>query len=246
MPLVSTRALILQGFPYSDTSRILRILSPEVGVRSVIAKGALRPKSRFGGVLDSFTEGTAQFFLKEGRELHTLNGFDLVRSRQNIGRSLEAFAGASLIAELVLRFGTDEPQPDLFAVVSRALDALGESASESAGWVALDAVWQVVALLGYEPHLEACVACGRPIATDEVTRFDVSGGGVACTDCRPRGRLVDPAARLALGAMVAGGAARPADVDWSLQRSLLRAFLTMHLTMDRPLRSLDLFVEALG
>jgi DNA repair protein RecO (recombination protein O) len=243
VPLVSTRAVILQTFPYSDTSRILRFLSEDLGVRSVVAKGALRPKSRFGGLLEPFTEGQVEFFLKEGKDLHTLSGFDLLRSRQAIGRNLAAFTGASLIAELVLRYGTEESHPELFESVSDALDALGAAEGDHA-WRALAGVWHIVALLGYEPELAACVVCGRTVPEDEPTRFDVDAGGIACTSCRPRGRIIEPGPRASIQAMVRGVAPGPPD-DWSLHRALLRAFLTSHLVSDRPLRSLDLFVEEL-
>jgi len=244
--LVSTRALILQTFPYSDTSKIVRFLSAEVGVRSVIAKGALRPRSRFGGLLEPFAEGDAQFFLKEGRDLHTLTGFDLTRSRQAIGRNLTAFAGCSLMAELALRFGTDEPQPALFHAIRGALERVIAPDSTGAAAAALTGVWQIVAILGYEPQLDGCVVCARAVSADEPTRFDMVAGGVACTTCRPTGRLVDPVTRDSVAAMLAGRADVGSGSDWSLHRALLRAFLATHLSSEQPLRSLDLFIEELG
>jgi DNA repair protein RecO (recombination protein O) len=244
VPLISARAVILQTFPYSDTSKILRFLSEDLGVRSVVAKGALRPRSRFGGLLEPFTEGQVEFFLKEGRDLHTLSGFDLLRGRQNIGRNLAAFTGASLIAELVLRFGTEESHPELFHAVTHTLDEVG-AAEENHAWRALAGVWHIVALLGYEPELAVCVVCGRPVGDDEATRFDVDAGGIACVSCRPRGRMIEPATRAVIQEMVRGGGGSGPPGDWSLHRALLRAFLTSHLVSDRPLRSLDLFLEEL-
>jgi DNA repair protein RecO (recombination protein O) len=244
VPLITTRAVILQAFPYSDTSKILRILSPELGIRSLMAKGAMRPKSRFGGILELFTEGHAQFVLKDGRDLHTLTGFDLVRSRQALGHNLAAFAGASLIAEIVLRFGTEESHPDLFEAILAALDRTGE-AGEDAACAALAGVWHVVALLGYEPELASCVGCGRQVADDESTRFDVASGGIACTLCKREGRMVEPRARRALQEMVLGRAVRSCGEDASLHRALLRAFLSSHLGLDKPLRALELFTEEL-
>jgi DNA repair protein RecO (recombination protein O) len=244
VPLVSTRAVVLQGFPYGETSKILRILSAEYGVRSVIAKGAMRPRSRFGGLLDPFTEGEAHLVLKEGRELHTLGGFDLIRARRGIGRNFAAFSGASLLVEVVLRCGTDEPQPDVFSAVVTTLDDLAALENDHP-WTALGGVWQVVALLGYEPELTHCVVCGRRIADDEETRFDVRAGGIACTDCRPKGRLVPARARRELHGMIAGHRITPEDLHRGLHRSLLVAFLSEHLTVERPLRSLDLFLDEL-
>lgn len=245
MPLVSTRALVLQTFQYGDTSKILRLYTLEHGLRSAIAKGAQRPRSRFGGVLEPFTEGQASIFLKEGRDLHTLSGFDLLRSRQQLGRDLQAFAGASLAAELVLRFGTEDPSPHLFQALTRSLDRLGSAAPEEAAAEALAAVWLVVSLLGYQPETEACVRCGRVLDGDEPSRFDVEAGGVACFSCRPTGRLVDPSVRDAIGRMSNGEHPAVQHGDLDLHRALLRVFLAAHLFQEHPLRSLDLFLRQL-
>lgn len=245
MHQVDDRALILQTYPFSDTSRILRLFCEHNGVRTVIAKGAMRPKSRFGGLLEPFTEGRVQFRLKEGREMHTLSGFDLLRSRQAIGRNLVSFSGASLLCELALRFGTTEADPALFGLLVGKLDALAEAGEDDAAGLALAAVWQGIALLGFEPRLDACVRCDRPIGTGEATRFDVEAGGVACTLCRPEGRLVGAGARQELAAMCAGGAVPGPEADWSVHRALLGAFVRAHLSEEHPLRSLELFTELL-
>jgi DNA repair protein RecO (recombination protein O) len=253
--LVDTRALVLQGFAYGDTSRILRLYTLDYGARSVIAKGAQRPRSRFGGILEPFTEGDAHFFMKEGRDLHTLGGFDLVRSRQALGRDLAAFAGACVLAELLLRFGTEDPQPALYHAATGALDRIMVSDARAGAAVALAAVWQVIALLGYHPELEHCVMCGVSFGVDEPTRFDVDAGGTACLKCRPAGRVIDADSRRELSAMSSGqrGVERHGDEsrhpdpmslsDPSLHRALLAAFVSSHLASDRPLRSLELFLD---
>lgn len=242
---ISERAIILQVFPYSDSSRILKLLCESHGVRTVIAKGASNPGSRFGGILEPFTEGEVRFRVKEGREMHTLAGFDLTRSRLALGRNLIAFAGASLLAEMTLRYATDEAQPELFVLVTEALDALMVAEPESVRGVALGTVWRLISLLGFEPRLEACVRCDRDIGGGEVTRFDLEAGGVVCTTCRPVGRLVDAQTRAEVAGML-GGAPPTVEADWRLHRALVHAFVATHLMQEHRLRSLDFFVDLLG
>ncbi|HEX2079059.1 MAG TPA: DNA repair protein RecO [Longimicrobium sp.] len=245
MALATTRALVLQAFPYSETSKVLRLFTLEHGLRSVLAKGALRPRSRYGGVLEPFTEGTATFYLKEGRDLHTLSGFDLVRSRQALGRSLVGFAGASLQAEVVMRTGTEEPHPALYETLAEAWDAVaGAEGPAEALAAALAGTWSLVVLLGFEPQAAVCVHCGREVGDDEPVRFDALAGGIACTRCRPAGRVLDPVSRAELrrmltGRVPAGGVARPGT-----HAALLRAFLDAQLAHDRPFRSMELFLES--
>jgi len=246
MPLISTPAIVLQAFPYSESSKVLRLLTAAQGVCSVIAKGAQRPRSRFGGLLETFTEGEAQIFFKEGRDLHTLTGFDLVRSRQSLGHDLVAFAGASLIAEIVMRFGTAEPQPALFGLLSAALGRISNAESGMVSEAVIADVWLVVAMLGFRPETDACVTCGDPLPSESVVRFDVEGGGVACDRCRPHGRPLSARSRLQLRAMVDGAPQTTAFAEPALQRALVRAFLTYHLAREHAIRSLDLFLEQIG
>src|SRR5438067_602430 len=81
MALVTTPAIVLQTYRYSETSKVVRLATRDLGVQSAIAKGALRPKSRFGAGLELLSEGTAQIYFRETRELHTLGAFDLVNLR---------------------------------------------------------------------------------------------------------------------------------------------------------------------
>jgi hypothetical protein len=90
------------------------------------------------------------------------------------------------------------------------------------------------------------VSCGAELADDRDARFDVDAGGVACTRCRPTGRVFDAASRLERRAMIEGVAVSGSFADPALQQSLLRAFLTSHLTREHALRSLPLFLEQLG
>jgi len=129
MTLISTDAIVLHVQDYLESSRIIRLATREHGAQSVLARGARRAKSRFGPSLDLFAGGVAHFTLKPGRELSTLTGFDLTRSRLALAENLDRFAGASVLAEMALRFSHADPDPhdDAFDVLGRSLDEIAES-----------------------------------------------------------------------------------------------------------------------
>ncbi len=248
MAIRSSPSLVLQAFRYSDTSKILRLYTRDLGLRSVIAKGALRPKSRFGGLLEPFTEGISTVYVREGRDLLTLSGFDLIRSRQSLGQDVAAFAGASLIAELLLRFTTEDPNPRLYALAGEAWDAIAAAAgADHLDFVILAAAWRVVVLLGFGPRLDACVSCGSAVHGFPAVRFNIEEGGVACARCRPEGRAIPEGAMRELAELLAGpwppaGAHR----NPVLQRDLFRSYTLAHLAHDRPLRSWNILLHHLA
>src|SRR3954452_4188487 len=113
MPVVVTEAIVLHVFDYLESSRILKLVTREAGVRSVLARGARRSKARFGSALDLYAQGTAELQIKIGRELDTLSGFDVVHARPQLAHQMSRFTGASAIAELTLRFARDAADPGL-------------------------------------------------------------------------------------------------------------------------------------
>lgn len=244
MPIVTDSALILQVYPYSETSKILRLLTRAHGVRSAMARGALRPKSRYGGVLEPFTQGTATFFLKDNRELQTLSGFDLERSRQRLGDDLVRFAAASLIAEVILLTGAEVSDPALYDGVVGWLDRIETTAADAVQAEAVTAAWSLVAALGFAPDLERCSRCARQPVPDEETRFDYTAGGILCTLCGAGiGVALPPHARAALSAMSTGSVVH---LDrYGAYWTLLDRFLTYHVTEGRSLRSLEFLAEAI-
>ena len=246
MPLVTAEAVVLQTFAYGETSKILRLLTRTHGVQSVIAKGALRPKSRYGGVLEPFTEGVASFYFRDSRELQTLSGFELTRSQQSLGRDLLRFGGASLIAELVIRTASEEPQPGLFEAVRDALHAVREAESSVLESVVLAQSWRIVALLGFEPALDACITCDRALRADEDASFDYAAGGVRCATCAQgsTGHRV-PAHALATLRRLARGEPVPiarTEGHWKL----LARYLDHHVLEGGSLRSLAFLAETIG
>src|SRR3954467_14067260 len=100
----ATEAVVLHAFDYLESSRIIKLLTRDLGLRSVLARGARSSRKRFGAALDLFVQGTAELEIKPGRDLSTLGAFDLARTRAGIGQDLSRFTGASAIAEMILRF----------------------------------------------------------------------------------------------------------------------------------------------
>jgi DNA repair protein RecO (recombination protein O) len=246
MPLVTVDAIVLQAFPFGETSKILRLLTRSHGVQSVIAKGALRPKSRYGGVLEPFTEGVASFYYRDSRDLQTLSGFELTRSQQALGRDLLRFGGASLLAELIIRTASEEPQPGLFDAMIAALHTIRDAPAEHVEAALLAQVWLVVGLLGFEPILDACVSCDRPIGADETVTFDYAAGGVRCAACvrAAPGHTLPPHARAALHAFVRG---EPVPLSRTVGHwRLLARYLDHHVLEGGSLRSLAFLVDTLG
>jgi len=245
MTHVVTDAIVLHSFDYLESSRILRLMTREAGVRSVLARGARRSKARFGSALDLYAQGTAELQIKPGRDLDTLSGFEVTRSRPQLGTQLARFIGASAIAELTLRFARDDADPGLFDAVVTAFDEIGAAAPERTRDVTLGGAWRVLHELGVAPTIDTCADCHAPIDPDAAALFSHPSGGSLCPRCgrlARSGRTLPPEARAALRAWLLGAQYPMPDAnDVRAHQRLLREFLREHLADDRPLRAFEVW-----
>jgi DNA repair protein RecO (recombination protein O) len=244
MSLIATDSVVLHVQDYLESSRIVRLSTREHGVQSVVARGARRPRSRFGASLDLFASGVAQFTLKPGRDLSNLSGFDLTRSRMALAANLDRFAGASALVELALRFAHADPYHDeAFDVLVASLDDIAEAAPAESTDRGLSAAWRYVAALGFGPTLDRCCSCGSEVASGRAVPFSHHGGGVVCVRCVrnvPIGRDIPDDARTAIIAWLADQrVALPDELARRAHLRLLREFLHHHLGDGRALNALD-------
>jgi DNA repair protein RecO (recombination protein O) len=187
MALVTTPAIVLQTYRYSETSKIVRLATRELGVQSAIAKGVMRPKSKFGAGLEVLGEGTAQLYYRETRELQTLGEFELEILRHELARDVARFAGATALAEVMLKTAPPAALPAAYAALVEGLDALVAAPGPDVDAAAIRALWRLLGVLGFEAALTACVRDGTPLDPQPTAPvpFSASEGGAFCPSCAP-------------------------------------------------------------
>jgi DNA repair protein RecO (recombination protein O) len=247
MPQVSTSAIVLSSLRYSETSKIVRLATREHGVQSAIAKGALRPRSRFGAALQVLSEGQAELLVKEHRELHILAAFDLRQLHVGLANDLERYASACALAEVVLRFAPSDPHPASFDVLRHALEQLEVASAAEVEALGFRLLWQLVSVLGFAPSIEACAIDGLPLAEGGPLPFSTQEGGGLCPSCaRQHGAAHLPEQdRNDLVALLGPGAQLP-KLDprhAAAHRRLLARYIRHHLSEGGELPALDFWTQ---
>lgn len=248
MPTYLADAIVLRRLDYGDADRILTLLTREHGKLAAIAKGARRSKARVGSSLDLF--GRSRMMLARGRHLDVVAQVERRGDVRNISGNLRRTAYAGLVSEIADKVLEDRhPVDDVFELVALTLDRLndpGRSARADAAWFLMRMLDQ----LGYQPQLQDCAGCSRPL-TEVDSWFSPLLGGVLCPSCGAHdqaGSAISAAGVKVLRVMAADDSELydrlrllPSVLD---QVELaLQSQLEYHL--DRHLKSLD-FIRRLG
>jgi DNA repair protein RecO (recombination protein O) len=243
MALITTPAVVLSSLRYGETSKIVRLATRDHGVQSAIAKGALRPRSRFGAALQLLSVGVAHLIAKEGRELHLLTAFDVIRVPIALAGDLERYAAAGAMAETMLRFAAPDPHPDSYDAFTTALAELEAVPAHDAAAAGLRGLWRVVASLGFAPVLDVCARDGAALPPAGPIAFSARDGGALCPACAAHAEATRlPAdARAALEALAQMDASLPVldSRHAAAHRRLLARFIRSHLGEGADLPALE-------
>ena len=182
MPLHRTEAVVIRSIDFSESDKIVTFFTRKFGKLQGIAKGAKRSKKRFGNTLELFSHVSLLFFQKENLGLARINNCTNIQIYTEICKNIEKIAYASYFIELVGELvGERERNEGIFNLLT---DSLSLTNSRKFG-EALARIFEIrlLSLLGYQPQLEVCLACGRPLSGMERFWFSAARGGILCNPC---------------------------------------------------------------
>jgi len=178
--------VVLTMRDYAETDRILTVLTAGHGKLSVLAKGARRATSRFGGALDLANRLQLVYYVRR-KGLHLLREATLLESfpslREEFDRLEAALWGLGLVNRVV---PAETPDPPVHDRVRAFLGALAGGLDPELGRLAFSL--QLLVVTGHQPRLEGCLACGR----EENLTWQPDRGGLLCRACGGGGDEVSP------------------------------------------------------
>ena len=186
MPLrTTTYALLLRSVDFSESDKIVHLLTPGEGRLTAIAKGARRSVKRFPGTLDIFNHLRVQTYQsRPGRMVH-LEQARLVSPFERLRVLPQRFALACYLLEMIDRIAPEGgSSPDckrLFDFTLGALRVISESEPDPRLRVFLEL--RALDAAGLRPELRLCVRCGREPSPPGPVGFHVGDGGPVCKRC---------------------------------------------------------------
>ncbi len=242
-------AVILRSRPYREHDRLLTLLSPTAGKRDVLARGSRKIVSKLAASLEPF--GRVRVELVAGRSLAHCIGVEVLTPYARLRRSLPGLGQAGFVvavADALTRSGDAEVR--LYQLVVHELERIDRTPGTAlrprdSFALALFAL-RAVALAGWQPNLDACSVCHRPLGP-EPAFFAAHPFGLTHRRCRSDARLaVHPVTRRYLTARLARFSAVRAVVPRTVVREVGQLSLAaLTAVAEQPVGARD-FLRALG
>ncbi len=181
MAIRSDQGIVLRGYPFGESHRVVVLLSPNHGKLRTVAKGVRKTKSRFGGRLEPMTH--VDLVLYEGKNLDTITQVSVINGFPNVRNDLDRVLAAGTMIEVVdAVVQEDDPSLRMFLLLQRGLTVL--DAGQPHPDLVTAFLLKAADIVGVAPALDNCAGCGSP---GPLKRFSFSEGGSVCEQCRTSG-----------------------------------------------------------
>lgn len=177
MKIVDTKGIILKEVNYSDSSKILKVLTEEYGLISILSKGCRNLKSKLRGVSRKLLYGTFHFYYRENG-ISTLTSIDVINAYPKIMMNLESISYATLLLDLTNQVVSQSDSREIMPILISALHKIENGLSP-------ETITNIVQLkyltfLGVAPILDECSSCGNKT---NIVALDATLGGFVCNCC---------------------------------------------------------------
>ena len=180
-----TKGIVLTETPYSETSKILNILTCDFGLIGVISKGCKSLKNKLRGVSNKMNYGEYTINYKE-KGLSTLIEGTTINSFKNIYVDMKKAMYAFYLMDLVSQVLKENNDKEIFNLLVPALIKINDGLSPEL--ISNIVEIKLLDYLGVSLNLEECSLCGNK---EDLITIDITSGGVVCKNCYNDGYIMN-------------------------------------------------------
>ena len=177
MKIQEVEGIVLSETNYSESSKILNVLTKEYGLIGIMSKGSRNIKSKLRGVSRKLVYGTFHIYYKEDG-ISTLIGVDIKNSFNEILKDLTKISYASYIVDLVLQVVRQNDDSKIYDLIIETLLKMEEGLNP----LVLTDILELKLLdyLGVSPMIDSCCICG---SVNDIITLSSDKGGYVCRNC---------------------------------------------------------------
>ena len=176
--------IVLKETLYSETSKVIQVLTKEFGLVSMIAKGALSMKSNLRSLTIPFLYGKFDITYKKDK-LSTLKSGKIIKLYGSGIADLKLYAYMSYLSELTYNVLKENNNSEMFNILKDGLDKIYDNFDPEVIKNIIE--FKYLEYLGITPNFNVCQKCNEK---KDFYAIDGKNGGFICHDCYTNEELI--------------------------------------------------------
>ena len=173
--------VVLKSVPYSESSLISRIFTPEFGKISIIARGAKKTKGGSSAMLEPMNIVEFQMNFNESKDLQILREISINQNLSRIRANIKKMAIGLVMVEILDKTTHQyDPAPILYRLIESSISELNISNIPNLALFIFYLI-QFSKYSGFNPVSESCHNCDRELSN---AFFNLQSGFLDCENCR--------------------------------------------------------------
>ena len=180
----NTKAIILDRFKFRESDMKLIIWSRRKGRLELVARGALKIKSKTAGHVEPLTLSKLMI-IKGKKDIDYIGTAVGETFFKNIKSNLKKIELAGNVIKLIKKLTRREDGggESIFFLLNDFLVTIDEKEVKSESLLYSFFVLKFLSKIGFTPNLQNCSNCSTKITEGGVFFFDVQNGGIICKKC---------------------------------------------------------------
>lgn len=177
--------IVLSEVDYKESSKIINVLTEEIGIVGMVARGTKKVRSNLSSVTSKLTYGYFHIEYKENG-LSTLIEVDVINNFRNIKRDIGMMSYSLYLLELAMQVYKHESNKEIYNLLIASLNKIDEEFD----YKVITNIFELKMLdfLGIRPVVDECVNCGSKVDIVTVSSYR---GGYLCKNCAQGEKIVN-------------------------------------------------------
>ena len=177
--------IVLSEVDYKESSKIINVLTEEIGIVGMVARGTKKVRSNLSSVTSKLTYGYFHIEYKENG-LSTLIEVDVSNNFRNIKRDIGMMSYSLYLLELAMQVYKHESNKEIYNLLIASLNKIDEGFD----YKVITNIFELKMLdfLGIRPVVDECVNCGSKVDIVTVSSYR---GGYLCKNCAQGEKIVN-------------------------------------------------------
>lgn len=169
--------IVVSEVDYKESSKIINVLTKELGIIGLIARGTKQVKSKLSGVTSKLTYGYFHVNYKENG-LSTLIEVDIIDNFKNIRKDISKMSYSLYLLELADKVYRHDFNNEIYDMLIASLKKIDEGFDYKV--IAMIFELKMLDYLGIRPVIDECVNCGNKL---DIVTISSYRGGYLCKNC---------------------------------------------------------------